>query len=151
MYWGERRYSSAKLWKFTDICMVGGQFVPPPLPPPMQTSVKFHDFDKLKSFFSFQQITFTVGNFTLKVLWKDLFSSWGGRKMAVPALGHLQTMWLVRACLHDTGATFAPARVHSSSLSWLYFVYMIPPQNVMPAQVTLAWVHPGMKSSNGIM
>ena len=58
--------------------------------------------------------------------------------MAVPALGHLQTMGLVRGCLHDTGATFAPAQVHSSSLSWLYFVNMIPPQNVMPAQVTLA-------------
>ena len=23
-------------------------------------------------------------------------------------------------CLHDTGATFAPERVHSGSLSWLY-------------------------------
>ena len=41
------------------------------------------------------------------------------------------------------------------------FVYMIPPQNVMLARVTLAWVHPvsrtrtrihsGTKSSNGIM
>ena len=27
--------------------------------------------------------------------------------------------WL-RGCLHDTGATFAPERVHSGSLSWLY-------------------------------
>ena len=26
----------------------------------------------------------------------------------------------VRGCLHDTGATFAPRRVHSGSLSWLY-------------------------------
>ena len=25
-----------------------------------------------------------------------------------------------RGCLHDTGATFAPRRVHSGSLSWLY-------------------------------
>ena len=40
--------------------------------------------------------------------------------MAVPALGHLQTMGLVRGCLQDTWATFAPARVHSSSPSWLY-------------------------------
>ena len=39
----------------------------------------------------------------------------------------------IRGCLHDTGATFALERVHSVSLSWLYiFVYMIPPQNVMP-------------------
>ena len=29
-------------------------------------------------------------------------------------------MRCVRACLHDTGATFAPGRVHSGSLSWLY-------------------------------
>ena len=28
VYWSERRYSSAKLWKFIDICMVGGKFVP---------------------------------------------------------------------------------------------------------------------------
>ena len=27
---------------------------------------------------------------------------------------------LLRGCLHDTGATFAPERVHSGSLSWLY-------------------------------
>ena len=26
----------------------------------------------------------------------------------------------VRGCLHDTGATFAPARVHSHSLSWFH-------------------------------
>ena len=26
----------------------------------------------------------------------------------------------VRRCLHDTGTTFALARVHSGSLSWLY-------------------------------
>ena len=26
----------------------------------------------------------------------------------------------VRGCLHDPGATFAPERVHSGSLSWLY-------------------------------
>ena len=45
VYWSEQRYGSAKLWKFTDICMVGGKFVPPP--PPMQTSVKFRDFEEL--------------------------------------------------------------------------------------------------------
>ena len=27
---------------------------------------------------------------------------------------------IYRGCLHDTGATFAPKRVHSGSLSWLY-------------------------------
>ena len=26
----------------------------------------------------------------------------------------------LRGCLHDSGATFAPGRVHSGSLSWLY-------------------------------
>ena len=26
----------------------------------------------------------------------------------------------LRGCLHDTGATFAPRRVHFGSLSWLY-------------------------------
>ena len=29
-------------------------------------------------------------------------------------------VFIVRAWLHDTGATFAPTRVHSGSLSWLY-------------------------------
>ena len=51
-----------------------------------------------------------------------------------------------RRCLHDTGATFVPERVHSGSLSWLYIVYMIPPQNVMPARVTPALVHPGSRT-----
>ena len=42
------------------------------------------------------------------------------------------------------GATFAPAQVHSGSQSHdSIFVYMIPPQNVMPAWVTQAWVYPG--------
>ena len=31
-------------------------------------------------------------------------------------------------CLHDTGATFAPERVHSGSSHGSIFVYMIPPQ-----------------------
>ena len=31
-----------------------------------------------------------------------------------------QTGKKVRECLHDTGATFAPARVHPGSLSWFY-------------------------------
>ena len=48
----------------------------------------------------------------------------------------------LRGCLHYTGATFAPEWVHSSSFSWLYICYMIPPQNVM-LQVTPMWVHPG--------
>ena len=29
-------------------------------------------------------------------------------------------VFALRGCLHDTGATFAPGRVHSGSLSWLY-------------------------------
>ena len=52
-----------------------------------------------------------------------------------------------RGCLHDTGATFAlerrftPVPSHGS-----IFVYMIPPQNVMPARVTPAWVHSGSRT-----
>ena len=47
---------------------------------------------------------------------------------------------IVRGCLHDTGATFAPERVHSGSLSWLYICLhdTLPSQNVMPARVTPA-------------
>ena len=30
------------------------------------------------------------------------------------------TVMEISGCLHDTGATFAPERVHSGSLSWLY-------------------------------
>ena len=52
--------------------------------------------------------------------------------------------WLfIRGCLHDTGATFAPQRVHSSSLSWLYICLHDTTTNFMLAQVTPAWVHPG--------
>ena len=36
------------------------------------------------------------------------------------------------------GSEFTPVSSHGST-----FVYMIPPQNVMSAQVTPAWVHPG--------
>ena len=32
----------------------------------------------------------------------------------------IPTLVLIRGCLHDTRATFAPERVHSCSLSWLY-------------------------------
>ena len=32
----------------------------------------------------------------------------------------LASVSTIRGCLHDTGATFAPGRVHSGSLSWLY-------------------------------
>ena len=31
-----------------------------------------------------------------------------------------RTACIFRGCLNDTGATFAPERVHSGSLSWLY-------------------------------
>ena len=48
-------------------------------------------------------------------------------------------IYLIRGCLHDTGATFSPRSeftpvpAHGS-----IFVYMIPPQNVVPARVTPA-------------
>ena len=31
----------------------------------------------------------------------------------------------IRGCLHGTGATFAPERVHSGSLSWLYICTVV--------------------------
>ena len=37
-----------------------------------------------------------------------------------PQTGKVSSQDLVRGCLHDTRSTFAPERVHSSSLSWLY-------------------------------
>ena len=49
----------------------------------------------------------------------------------------------LRVCLHDTWATFAPEWVHSGPSHGSPFVHMIPPQSVMPARVTPAWVHPG--------
>ena len=42
------------------------------------------------------------------MLLKDLKPQWERRTLTL------------RGCLHDTGATFAPERVHSGSLSWLY-------------------------------
>ena len=58
------------------------------------------------------------------------------------ATGQLE--WVLGGCLHDTGATFGPARVHSGSLSGLYICFhdTTTKQNVMPARVTPAWVHP---------
>ena len=44
----------------------------------------------------------------------------------------------IRGYLHDTGATFAPERVHSGSSHGSIFVYMISPQNAMPGRVTPA-------------
>ena len=49
----------------------------------------------------------------------------------------------LRGCLHDTGATFAPERVHSGSLSRLYICLHDATTNFMFARVTLARVHPG--------
>ena len=41
--------------------------------------------------------------------------------VASPNVGcFLRLVSYQRGCLHDTGATFAPERVHSGSLSWLY-------------------------------
>ena len=46
-------------------------------------------------------------------------------------------------CLDDNRVTFAWARVHSGSLSWLYICLHDTPQNVTPVWVTPAWAHPG--------
>ena len=43
-----------------------------------------------------------------------------------------------RGCLNDTGATFAPERVHSGSLSWLYICLHDTTINFMLARVTPA-------------
>ena len=48
----------------------------------------------------------------------------------------------LRWCLHDTGATFSRREFTPILSSGSVIVYMIPSQNVMPARVTLAWVHP---------
>ena len=52
----------------------------------------------------------------------------------------------LRGCLHDTGATFAPERVHSGSLSWLYICLHDTTTNFMLARVTPARVHPGSRT-----
>ena len=75
--------------------------------------------------------------------WQVLMST-GGNCRRCTLLNRPPNFRSLRGCLHDTGPTFAPERVHSGSLSWLLtFAYMIPPQNVMPARVTPAWIHPG--------
>ena len=45
-------------------------------------------------------------------------------------------------CLHDTGVTFVPARVHPGP-GGSVFVYMIPPENVILERVLTTRVHPG--------
>ena len=49
----------------------------------------------------------------------------------------------LRGCLHETGVTFAPGQFAPVPSHGSTFVYMIPPQNVMPERVTPAWDHPG--------
>ena len=68
----------------------------------------------------------------------------------------------VRRCLHDTGATFAPERVHSGSLSWLYIclhdIYHhkmsclreSPRRGFTPVVVLGREFRSGTKSRNGI-
>ena len=61
-----------------------------------------------------------------------------------------------RGWLHDTGATFAPERVRSGSLSWLYICLHDTTTNFMLARVTPVLVprrkfHSCTKSRNGIM
>ena len=51
-------------------------------------------------------------------------------------------VFIVRAWLHDTGATFAPARVHSGSLSWLYICL-----HDTTATCHASASHPGVSSS----
>ena len=41
----------------------------------------------------------------------------------------------VRGCLHDTGMTFIPERVHSVSIYSSVSVHMIPRRNFVPVQV----------------
>ena len=65
-------------------------------------------------------------------------------------------LFVIRGCLHDTGATFALERVHSGSLSWLYICLHDTTTNFMLARVTPVLVpgrefHSGTKSRNGIM
>ena len=43
----ERRYNAAKLRKFTDVCILGGNFAPPPPPHNIQTSVNYRNFGEL--------------------------------------------------------------------------------------------------------
>ena len=43
------RSLASELRKFTDVCLVGGKFVP--LPPTIQTSVEFRDFEELDTVF----------------------------------------------------------------------------------------------------
>ena len=47
------RSLASELRKFTDVCLVGGKFVPlpPPHPPTIQTSVKLRDFEELDTVF----------------------------------------------------------------------------------------------------
>ena len=45
--------------------------------------------------------------------------------------------------VHDTEVTFALSEFTPVPFHGSIFVYMILPQNVMPACITLVWVHPG--------
>ena len=82
----------------------------------------------------------TQSLYTTKLLWTWRLIQ---HRCSIYLIRSLSSALSFRGCLHDTGATFAQERVHSGFLSWLYIVYMIPPQNVMLVLVTLAWVHPG--------
>ena len=65
-------------------------------------------------------------------------------------------MIIFSGCLHDTWATFARCEFTLIPFYGSIFVYVISPQNVMPARVTPVVVpgrefHSGMKFGTGIM
>ena len=86
----------------------------------------------------------TSRNFVTMVTWRNYFSLFNYiEKFNLEMIKRDWRGTPLRGCLHDTGALsprseFTPVPSHGS-----IFVYMIPPQNVMPARVTPAWVHPG--------
>ena len=49
----------------------------------------------------------------------------------------------IRGCLHDTGATFAPRRAHSGSLSWLYICLHDTTTKCRPGVSSLRLSHRG--------
>ena len=134
----EWRYSSTELHKFTDVCMVGGSN----LPPTIQTSVNFHNFEELHLwlfsanhfqtwwFFSLFKDAGSM-DFPKPVHVKSWTKPWRGLSWPRGQKPEIREMWLLG--------------IKSFFFSWLTFrgiaAYINPPGLRRYALLVFCWFH----------
>ena len=109
-------------------------------------------------------VNFSFFFFLLANLWLTVWEMMENPTKNVTKIVLLQVTYAIHlgGCLHDTGATFVPERVHSGSLSWVYiclhdsntkFYAGASHPGVSSPQFSYRGreFHSGTKSRNGIM